>query len=70
MRVLVTGASGLIGSALCDALLARGDGNKHVARELGISLNAVKRHVGSILAKLGASNRAVAVAHAYKDGLL
>jgi uncharacterized protein len=25
MRVLVTGASGLIGSALCDALLARGD---------------------------------------------
>ena len=25
MRVLVTGASGMIGSALCDALLARGD---------------------------------------------
>ena len=25
MRVLVTGASGLIGSALCDTLLARGD---------------------------------------------
>jgi uncharacterized protein len=25
MRVLITGASGLIGSALCDALLARGD---------------------------------------------
>ena len=25
MRVLVTGASGLIGSAVCDALLARGD---------------------------------------------
>lgn len=25
MRILVTGASGLIGSALCDALLARGD---------------------------------------------
>ena len=25
MRVLVSGASGLIGSALCDALLARGD---------------------------------------------
>src|SRR5512133_3281583 len=25
MRVLVTGATGLIGSALCDALLARGD---------------------------------------------
>src|SRR3954452_13082523 len=25
MRVLVTGASGLLGSALCDALLARGD---------------------------------------------
>src|SRR5919197_1425059 len=26
MRVLVTGASGLLGSAVCDALLARGDG--------------------------------------------
>src|SRR5215208_3526548 len=25
MRVLLTGASGLIGSAVCDALLARGD---------------------------------------------
>ena len=25
MRVLVTGASGFIGSAVCDALLARGD---------------------------------------------
>src|SRR5689334_23040147 len=25
MRVLVTGATGLIGSSLCDALLARGD---------------------------------------------
>ena len=25
MRALVTGASGMIGSALCDALLARGD---------------------------------------------
>src|SRR5215210_7263274 len=25
MRVLVTGATGLIGSAVCDALLARGD---------------------------------------------
>jgi len=25
MRVLITGASGLIGGALCDALLARGD---------------------------------------------
>ncbi len=25
MRVLVTGASGTIGQALCDALLARGD---------------------------------------------
>ena len=25
MRVLVTGATGLIGSAVCDALLARGE---------------------------------------------
>jgi uncharacterized protein len=33
MRVLVTGASGMIGSALCDALLARGDEVVGLTRE-------------------------------------
>lgn len=33
MRVLVTGASGLIGSALCDALLARGDSVVGLSRD-------------------------------------
>ena len=33
MRVLVTGASGLIGSAVCDALLARGDEVVGLSRE-------------------------------------
>lgn len=33
MKVLVTGASGLIGSALCDALLARGDSVVGLTRE-------------------------------------
>ena len=35
MRVLVTGASGFIGSALCDALLARGDEVVGLTRDPG-----------------------------------
>ena len=35
MRVLVTGASGLIGSALCDALFARGDDVVGLSRDPG-----------------------------------
>ncbi len=35
MKVLVTGATGLIGSALCDALLARGDGVVALSRDPG-----------------------------------
>jgi uncharacterized protein (TIGR01777 family) len=35
MRVLVTGATGMIGSALCDALLARGDEVVGLSREPG-----------------------------------
>ena len=40
MKVLVTGASGLIGSALCDALLARGD------RVVGLSRNPERGAAG------------------------
>lgn len=35
MKVLITGASGLIGSALCDALLARGDSVVGLTRDPG-----------------------------------
>ena len=35
MRVLVTGATGLLGSALCDALLARGDEVVGLTRDPG-----------------------------------
>src|SRR6478609_7651661 len=35
MKVLVTGASGLIGAALCDALLARGDEVVGLSRDPG-----------------------------------
>jgi uncharacterized protein (TIGR01777 family) len=35
VKVLVTGATGLIGSALCDALLARGDGVVGLTRDPG-----------------------------------
>jgi uncharacterized protein (TIGR01777 family) len=41
VKVLVTGASGLIGSALCDALLARGD------RVVGLSRDPAKVRNGS-----------------------
>ncbi|MBC7788741.1 MAG: response regulator transcription factor [Anaerolineae bacterium] len=44
--------------------LARGLGNKQIAAELGISERTVKFHVSSVFAKLGASNRADAVARA------
>ncbi|ACZ43340.1 transcriptional regulator, LuxR family [Thermobaculum terrenum ATCC BAA-798] len=52
------------------ALMADGLPNKAIAARLGISEHTVKFHVGSILAKLGASSRAEAVAIAARKGLL
>lgn len=43
MRVLVTGASGLIGSALCDALFARGDDVVGLTRDPGRARRANPR---------------------------
>lgn len=43
MRVLVTGASGLIGSALCDALFARGDDVVGLTRDPGRARTANPR---------------------------
>jgi two-component system, NarL family, response regulator LiaR len=51
-------------------LLARGQANKEIARELTIGEKTVKTHVSSILAKLGVQSRTQAVLHAMKVGLI
>jgi DNA-binding NarL/FixJ family response regulator len=51
-------------------LVAGGLPGKQVARELGISERTVKFHVAALLRKLGADNRAQAVALAAQRGLL
>jgi DNA-binding NarL/FixJ family response regulator len=51
-------------------MLAEGEGNKQIARRLSISEHTVKFHVGSILAKLGASSRTEAVAIGVRQGLI
>lgn len=51
-------------------LVAAGQSNKEIGRSLGITERTVKFHVTSILNKLGAENRAQAVALAGKKGLL
>lgn len=51
-------------------LVAQGLSTKQVARRLGITERTVKFHVASILNKLGAENRAQAVAVAAERGLL
>jgi DNA-binding CsgD family transcriptional regulator len=52
------------------ALLAEGASNKAIARRLGISVHTAKFHVGSLLAKLDATGRTDAVAHAARLGVL
>jgi DNA-binding NarL/FixJ family response regulator len=51
-------------------MLARGLGNKEIARRLTISEHTVKFHVASILGKLGASTRTEAVSVALRQGLI
>ena len=51
-------------------LVAKGQTNKAIASGLAISERTVKFHVGEILARLGASNRAQAVDLARERGLL
>ena len=50
--------------------VARGFGNSEIAGRLGISEETVKTHVRRVLARLGARNRAHAVALGMADGLL
>jgi DNA-binding NarL/FixJ family response regulator len=52
------------------ALLAEGLSNKAIAAQLAISERTVKFHVGEILSRLGAGNRAQAVAIAQQRGLI
>jgi two-component system nitrate/nitrite response regulator NarL len=52
------------------AMLAEGLPNKIIASRLGISDHTVKTHLEAIFDKLGASNRADAVARAVRTGLL
>ncbi len=51
-------------------LVARGRANKQIARDLGITERTVKFHMTSIFNKLGADNRAQAIAIAAERGLL
>ncbi len=51
-------------------LVADGLSNKQVARRLGISERTVKYHINSVMTKLGADNRAQAVAVAVRRRLL
>ena len=50
--------------------MAAGKGNKEIATELNIQADSVRQHVIAIFAKLGATNRAEAVAIAMRKHLL
>jgi DNA-binding CsgD family transcriptional regulator len=51
-------------------LVADGLNDKEIASALTLSEHTVHRHISNILAKLGLSSRAAAVAHAVRHGLL
>jgi ATP/maltotriose-dependent transcriptional regulator MalT len=51
-------------------LLASGKTNSEVARDLFVSVGTVKSHTGNIYRKLGARNRAEALARARELGLI
>ena len=50
--------------------IARGRSDKEIGRELGISRAAVQKHLASVFERLGASNRAEAVARAFERHLI
>ena len=52
------------------ALMVEGAPNKAIARDLGIAVRTAKFHVAAVLLKLGARNRAEAVAIALREGLI
>jgi DNA-binding NarL/FixJ family response regulator len=50
--------------------LAAGLSNKEIAAALGVSEETIKSHVANLLGKLGADNRAQAIAQALRSGLI
>ncbi len=75
-----SGRSGAAVSALIDPLtprevevldlLAAGKSNRHIAAQLVVTLDTVKKHVSHVLDKLGATNRTEAVARGRALGLI
>jgi DNA-binding CsgD family transcriptional regulator len=51
-------------------LVATGHGNEQIGRRLNVTINTVKAHISSSLRKLGANDRAHAVALAIWGGIL
>ena len=51
-------------------LVARGESNRAIARELAISQRTVDRHVSNILMKLDLPSRSAATGYAYEHGLV
>lgn len=51
-------------------MIRRGNGNRQIARELGVSELTAKNHVAAILAKLGVDCRAAAVGRGFDLGIL
>ena len=52
------------------ALIARGLSNAEIMRELHLSVGSVKTHIGRLLGKLQARDRAQLVIIAYESGLV
>ncbi len=52
------------------ALVARGQANKEIARQLGISERTARTHVSNILGKLGLASRTQAALYAVREGLI
>ena len=50
--------------------LAQGKSNKEIGRGLGIAELTVKKHVASVIAKMGANNRSDAAVRAVRGGLV
>lgn len=50
-------------------LVAAGDTNREIARELYLSEKTVERHLSNIFGKLGLSTRSAATAFAFRHGL-